>query len=367
MSPEVTMTKNPLKEVLKLGQSIWYDGLVSREAFSRLIEEDGIRGATTNPTIFEKAIAAGEYDKVIADLRYKGDPSTSSGRATEFIYRHLAGETVQGVCDTFLPVFKESNGEDGFVSIEVSPLLAYDTQKTIAEAKELHQLVNRENVMIKVPATAQGIPAIETLIAEGISVNITLIFSNERYAEVMEAYLRGLEKRVKAGKSVASIASVASFFVSRVDAAIDARLQDRALKGEAAIANSKIAYKNFKKFFSGERFQKLKKLGTKAQRPLWASTGTKSADYSDVLYVESLIGPETVNTIPPPTLAAFKDHGRAALTLEKGQEKAQSILTRLAKEGIDLSFVTKDLETKGVELFVDSYKKIIERLEARLK
>lgn len=364
-----TKTENPLKQALKYGQSIWYDGLISKEEFFKMIEEDGLRGATTNPTIFEKALSAGNYDKELKKL---------SGTYTEEeIYKTLAVEAVQQIVDVFLPVYQEANGRDGFVSIEVSPLLAYDTEKTIQEARELWRLVNRPNVMIKIPATKQGIPAIQTVISEGIHVNVTLIFSVERYREVMEAYISGLEKRSDAGHPVSGVASVASFFVSRVDTAVDKLLEEKgdkpqkgglspfSLQGKIAIANSKVAYAEFEKVFSGARFEKLRSKGAQAQRALWASTGTKNSAYSDVIYVEALMGDHTVNTIPPATMAAFRDHGTSGSRLNEGLEEALQNLERLAALGIDLKQVTEDLEKVGVQLFADSYNKIIQLIREK--
>ena len=271
----------------------------------------------------------------------------------------------------FRPVFEKTKGLDGFVSIEVSPLLAYDTQATVEEARLLHRSVNRKNVMIKVPATPAGIPAIETLIGEGISVNVTLIFSVKRHEEVMFAYLSGLEKRLAAGKPVSDTASVASFFVSRVDALADKEIGGReelkSLLGKAAIAHSKIAYAQFKHIFSGERFKELKSRGARVQRPLWASTGTKNPAYSDVLYVEALIGPDTVNTIPPATLAAFRDHGKARPLLETDLDGARRTLHALHEGGIDLNLIARALEGAGVKLFADSYTKIIEGIRRKIK
>lgn len=356
-------TKNPLKQILKYGQSVWYDGLVSRGDFDRMIREDGLRGATTNPTIFEKALSASDRDGELSRLIHT--------HREEEVYQTLAVGAVQEVADVFRPVFEGSAGEDGFVSIEVSPLLAYDTEATIREARELWRLVGRPNVMIKVPATREGLPAVRTLIAEGISVNITLIFSVQRHIEVMEAYLAGLEERHKKKEKISNVHSVASFFVSRVDTAVDKALEEKNapahFSGRAAIANSKLAYHEFEKFFASPRFQKLRAEGAKVQRPLWASTGTKNPKYSDVVYVESLIGPHTVNTMPPATLDAFRDHGHAAPTLKEGLEEAREVLKGLATVGIDLDAVTRSLEEAGVKLFSDSYQKIIQTIRSRKK
>ena len=366
-------TQNPLTEVVKLGQSLWYDGLISREDFDRMIREDGLRGATTNPVIFEKALASGKVDDKVREL--------GKSLKDEEIYKTLAVEAVQEVADVFLPVYKKTAGHDGYVSIEVSPLLAYDTAATIAEARELHKRVARPNVMIKIPATAAGIPAIETAISEGINVNITLIFSVVRYREVMEAYLSGLETRNDGGKSVKEVASVASFFVSRVDTAVDKLLEEKIasakddlqkalftqLLGKAAIANSKTAYAEFEEFFASGRFRALRSKGAQLQRPLWASTGTKNPAYRDVLYVESLIGPNTVNTIPPPTLDAFRNHGQVSETLIEGLDEAKKMLEKLAFAGVSLPEVTQDLEKAGVELFNEAYLKIIKRIGEKRK
>lgn len=362
MTEVATMKSNPLKQVLNYGQSIWYDGLVSLAEFKKMIEEDGIRGATTNPTIFEKALSGQEYDAEIARL--------SRSSSAEEIYRQLSVKAVQEVADVFLPVFQETSGGDGFVSLEVSPLLAHDTAATIEEARHLHKAVGRPNIMIKVPATPEGIPAIQTLISEGISVNVTLIFSIERYREVMEAYVSGLEKRLAAGNDVSRVASVASFFVSRVDSSVDKQLEEkglRALTGKAGIANSKAAYDAFEKVFDGLRFAKVKTRGAQIQRPLWASTGTKNPTYSDVLYVEALMGPRTVDTIPPATLVAFRDHGKPGDRLKDGMAEAHRVLEQLKSAGVDLGRVTRDLEKAGVESFSDSYKKIIEGIKAKKK
>lgn len=369
-----TKTVSSLKEVLRLGQSVWYDGLILRSEFERMIREDGLRGATTNPVIFEKALASGSYDAQIHRLGREGKPD-------EEIYKTLAVAAVQEVADVFGDVYLQTKGQDGFISIEVSPLLAYDTAGTVREAQELYARIGRKNVMIKIPATAQGIPAIQEVISKGIPVNVTLIFAVERHREVMEAYLSGLDHRVDAGLPVNEAASVASFFVSRVDSAVDKRLEQmirssndrslqelyRSLLGKSAIANSKIAYAAFEEVFTGERFRSLKKNGAQSQRPLWASTGTKNPDYSDVLYVEMLIGPNTVNTIPPPTLDAFRDHGCAELTLTESLQESEKILEKLAFAGIALTEVTAELEKTGVELFGEAYRKIIQRIGDKRK
>jgi transaldolase len=369
-----TQTNTVLKEALKLGQSIWYDGLIAKPELERMIREDGLRGATTNPVILEKAIAGGSYDSEIAKL-------AKAGASDDEICKALAVKTVQDVCDVFKPVYDQTAGQDGFVSIEVNPHHAYDTDATIKEAKELYQRVARKNVMIKIPATRQGLGAIENVLSEGISVNITLIFSVERYREVMNAFFGGLERRVAAGQKIEHIASVASFFVSRVDSAVDKALEQKAagtqdkaqqqlfksLIGKTAIANSKVAYEAFEHLFAEPRYKKLKSKGAQVQRPLWASTGTKNPAYSDVLYVESLIGPNTVDTMPPATLDAFRDHGRAQLTLTEGVDDAHKTLEKVAFTGIALSQVTVELEKAGVDLFIEAYDKIIQRIREKKK
>jgi transaldolase/glucose-6-phosphate isomerase len=363
--------QNPVRQVLDLGQSIWFDGLVPKEEFERMIREDGVRGATTNPTIFEKAIS--EHKEDAEWMQYLRTHSA------EEITKKIAVQSVQELADVFLPVHEKTSGLDGFVSIEVSPLLAYDTDATLREARELWGLVARKNVMVKVPATADGIPAIETLIAEGVNVNVTLIFSLARYRQVMDAYLRGLERRDLNDHPVSHVASVASFFVSRVDTAADKLIEEKikasadpasaeklkTLLGKAAIANSKKAYAEFEKVFSGRKFEQLKKKGARVQRPLWASTGTKNPSYSDVLYVESLIGPQTVNTLPPATFAAFRDHGRVVPRLQQGAREVDRTLRDLKRAGIPLDELTAKLEAAGVGLFSDSYKKILQFIETR--
>lgn len=351
---------NPVRAALKQGQSIWFDGLVSRSEFEKMIREDGVRGATTNPTIFEKEISGNSDDTELKKF--------IQTHTAEEVFKKIAVKAVGELADVFRPVYDESKGLDGYVSIEVNPLFANDTEATLREARELHALVSRPNVMVKVPATKEGIPAIETLISEGISINVTLIFSITRYREVMEAYLSGLEKRSAKGLPVSGIASVASFFVSRVDTAVDKELEAKNLKslqGKAAIANSKLAYREFERVFRTSRFEKLSAKGARVQRPLWASTGTKNPAYSDVLYVDSLIGPDTVNTLPPATYAAFRDHGSAAPSIKTEVAEADKFLQDLEKAGISLDAVTLSLERAGVELFSDSHRKILQHIGAR--
>ena len=371
------MGANPLVELQKLGQSIWYDNirrsLILTGDLQAKIEGDALRGVTSNPAIFEKAIAGStDYNESLKEL-------AKQGKSAQEIYEILAVGDIQMAADLLQPVYKRTDGLDGYVSLEVSPLLAQDTQKTIDEAERLWEWLDRKNVMIKVPATPEGLPAIEELIASGINVNATLIFSRNRYHEVAEAFVAGLEKRAAGGKPIDHLASVASFFVSRIDSAVDNLLgsqirhsadakekaQLSSLLGKVAIANAKLAYQDFKEIFGGDRFQALIKKGARAQRVLWASTGTKNSDYSDVLYVESLIGPETVNTVPPATYTAFRDHGQVSLTLEKNLEGARETLSMLAEVGIDLNQVTDDLLSAGLKGFVEPFEKLIKTIEEK--
>lgn len=371
------MPGNPPVDVQQYGQSIWYDNirrsLIRGGQLQRMIDEDGVLGVTSNPSIFQKAIGdTTEYDETLKTLL---DLDANA------IYEALAIADIQAALDLFRPVYDRTGGVDGYVSLEVSPLLAHDTATTVAEAKRLHAQVNRPNVMIKIPATTAGIPAIEETIAAGISVNVTLIFSVENYLQVIEAYLRGLERRHAAGQPVAGIASVASFFISRIDVAVDRILDNNiraaqgrdldrvtannSLKGKTAVANAKVAYRRFLDIFYGSRFEALRAAGAQSQRLLWASTGTKSAAYTDTFYVDALIGKDTVNTVPPDTLAAFKDHGTAANTLGEGLDDAQSVLDRLAEVGIDLAQVTEQLQIDGVDAFVESFQNLLDQVEAK--
>src|SRR3954466_11867829 len=324
---------NPVKALENHGQAVWLDflarGFVAKGDLKALIDTDGLKGVTSNPSIFEQAIGSSdEYDGAIGKALKRGD------RPVAELFEHLAVEDIQHAADVLRPVYDQLNGEDGFVSLEVSPYLALDTKETIAEAERLWRAVDRKNLMVKVPATAEGLPAIEHLIGEGISINITLLFSQKVYVEVAEAYIAGLEKYVASGGDPAHVASVASFFVSRIDSAVDKQLDDKiakandpsekerlsALKGKVAIANAKMAYQQYKRLFSGPRWDRLKAKGAKPQRLLWASTDTKNKDYRDVLYVEELIGPDTINTVPPATLEAFRDHGNPRDSLEENIE-----------------------------------------------
>jgi transaldolase/glucose-6-phosphate isomerase len=362
---------NPVKELEKHGQSVWLDflarGFVLKGDLQRLIDDDGVKGVTSNPSIFEKAISSSdEYDGAIAEALKSGD------RRVAELFEQLAVEDIQHAADVLRPVYDRLKGEDGFVSLEVSPYLAMDTKATIAEAGRLWKNVQRKNLMVKVPATADGLPAIQHLIGEGISINITLLFSRKVYVQVAEAYLSGLEKYIAGGGDPSHVASVASFFVSRIDSAVDKQLDEKmarandptekerlaALKGKVAIANAKLAYQEYKRLFSGARWEKLKAKGARPQRLLWASTGTKSKEYSDVLYVEELIGPNTVNTMPPATLEAFRDHGKPRDSLEENIEDATRVLTELEKSGISLDAISADLVTEGVKLFADAADKL---------
>jgi transaldolase len=359
---------NPLKELEEKGQSIWLDfirrNLLRSGELKRMVEEDGIRGVTSNPTIFEKAMAGStDYDdelrRILAD-----DPKIDIGK----LYETLAVEDIQEAADVLRPVFDDTHGDDGYVSLEVSPHLAHDTEKTISEAKRLRGLVDRPNLMVKVPATPAGIPAIEELIAAGININITLMFSMTHYEAVARAYVNGLQRCADPSK----VASVASFFVSRVDTMVDKALENigsdeaKALMGKIAIANSKVVYRRFLEIFQGEGFAALRPRGARVQRPLWASTGTKNPAYSDVLYVENLIGAETVNTLPPDTINAFRDHGKIpGMTVREGLEEADDALARLARVGIDLEMITERLQKDGVESFATSFDQLMAALEKK--
>jgi transaldolase len=362
------MAETRLQQVAELGQSVWLDHL-SRQILQsgeleRMMRDDAISGVTSNPTIFQKAISSGEaYDEQLRELfDTEDDPKE--------LFIALAAQDVGDACDLLRQVWDQGcRGCDGYVSIEVDPGLADDTEATIAEATRLHELIERPNLYVKIPATKAGVPAIEEMIARGRSINVTLIFSLERYAEVAEAYIRGLERLVAAGGDPSEIASVASFFVSRVDTEADKRLdeiggQDE-LKGKLAIANAKLAYQRYKEIFSGERWESLGSKGATPQRCLWASTSTKNPDYRDVMYVENLIGPQTVNTMPEETIRAFQDHGEARLTLEEGVDEAKRVFERIAEAGVDYDDVTATLERDGVEKFADSFHELLEGIRAK--
>ena len=366
------MTGNRLAQLSQLGQSPWYDqmtrSLVTQGTLKKMIEEDGLRGLTSNPTIFEKAISGSkDYEGALRE-------QVARGAGVDEIYDALVLTDIASAADVFRPVYERTQGEDGFVSIEVSPLLARDTAASVREAKRLRSKLARPNVLVKIPATPEGLPAIEELISEGLSINITLIFSVEVYAQVVEAYLKGLERRLAQGGAIDRIASVASFFVSRIDTAVDKKLEQIANSGhpeadnlmaQTAIANAKLAYEKFQQLFSGARWEKLAAAGARVQRPLWASTSTKNPKYPDLLYVDTLIGPHTVNTMPPATLDAFRDHGNPKITIMDDLPGAHALFGELKKLGIDFTAVTRELTDAGVKSFSDSYNDLIAAIERR--
>lgn len=357
---------NPIEKLTSLGQSLWYDNiqrrLLENGELQAMIERGEIRGVTSNPTIFNNAIAkTTDYDSALTPLAW-------AGWDAEKIFWQLAIEDIKAACDAFQPLYEETNGGDGYVSLEVSPYIAHDTDATVAQAEQLWARVRRPNLMIKIPATKEGIPAIRKAIAAGVNVNVTLIFSLTRYAEVMNAYLSGLEDRLAAGHPIDHIASVASFFVSRVDTKIDPKLPDGSpLKGKAAIANAKLAYDLYQQTFAGRRWENLKVKGARVQRPLWASTSTKNPAYPDTIYVDNLIGPETVNTVPPQTLEAFKDHGVAEVTLVRGLDEARDAIAQLEALGISMEVVTQELEDEGVKAFADAFTQLLATIDERRK
>jgi len=357
---------NPLVTCNELGQSLWLDfiqrSLIENGELEQLIKDDKIAGLTSNPAIFKQAIAGTtEYDDAI-----KTAVAANPNDADMAIYTQLAIADICGAADLFLPVYDATGGQDGMVSIEVSPALAHDADGTVTEALELHQAVNRPNVMIKVPGTEAGVVAFERLTAAGVNVNVTLLFSVARYEAIVDAYLKGLEQRLDAGQSIAGQTSVASFFISRVDSAVDAALgSNTELSGQIAIANAKVAYAHYGDVFQSPRFARLREAGALPQRLLWASTGTKNPDYSDVLYIDSLIGPETVNTVPPATLDAFRDHGTAAVTLTEGTAKARAQLEQLEAQGIDLTAITDKIEKDGVDAFCDAFDTLLDSLHEK--
>ncbi len=370
MTSPVTV-ENPLKQLARFGQSIWLDyirrSLMTSGDLAKMIEHDGLAGMTSNPSIFEKAIAEGqEYGDYLNELRK--DVSLDA----KAIYEHLAIRDIQDAADTLRTVYNATGGRDGYVSLEVSPLLANDTQATTDEARRLWSAVGRPNLMIKVPGTEAGLPAIETLLTEGINVNVTLLFARERYEQVAEIYVRALEARAQQGLGLASIAGVASFFVSRIDTAVDARIDallpsadDRkrnlleSCRSKIAIANAKVAYESYHRIFAGARWQALAAKGARVQRLLWASTSTKNPKLRDVLYVEELIGKDTVDTIPPATYDAFRDHGEPRASLEQGLEQAHGTMQNLAAAGISLEDVTAELLEAGVKQFADAFHKLL--------
>jgi len=361
------MSDSRLHKLSELGQSIWIDFLsrkmIQTGGLEDLMRDDAVVGVTSNPTIFQKAISEGDlYDEQIrACLDDSDDPKE--------IFWRLAETDVGNACDLLRSVWDAGRGKDGYVSIEVDPNLAGDTEATIAEARRLHKQIDKPNLFVKIPATKAGLPAIEEMIASGKNINVTLIFSLERYSEVAEAYIRGLERLAETGGDLAQVASVASFFVSRVDTEADKRLDEigghEELKGKLAVANAKLAYQRYKEIFSGPRWDALAGRGATAQRCLWASTSTKNPDYSDVLYVDELIGPETVNTMPEETIEAFQDHGEVALTLEQGIDEAKRLFDQLAEVGVDYDDVTRVLEEEGVQKFADSFSELLDGIAAK--
>jgi len=372
MSQPTFSTKNPLLQLAEFGQSIWLDytrrDLIASGELRRMIEEDGLRGMTSNPSIFEKAIVGSQNYE--ADIR----AMAFDGRSPKMIYETLSQGDVQGAADEFRSVYDETDARDGYVSLEVNPHLAHDTKGTIVEARRLWRALNRPNVFIKVPATAEGLPAIQQLISEGINVNITLLFGLPRYREVAAAYIAGIEARAAQGKSVAHVASVASFFVSRIDTLVDPLLEKliaqggkladvaKKVRGQVAIASATMAYQIYKEIFQSERFQKLADRGARVQRLLWASTSTKNPDYSDLKYVESLIGSDTINTVTVETFDAYRSHGEPKARLEQDVEQAGWILQRLPELGISIDQVTQQLEDEGVEKFNQSFDKLMNSL-----
>jgi transaldolase len=362
------MAASRLHELYEAGVSPWIDS-VSREMLetgelARLLE-DAIVGVTSNPTIFQKALSTGDwYDAQLSELLKTEDDPTE-------IFLQLAMEDIRRACDLLRPIWDGGKGEDGYVSLEVDPTLAYDREATFEQAMRLHEEVDRPNLFVKIPATVPGLAAIEDCIAKGKSINVTLIFSLERYAAVAEAYIRGLERLVAGGGDPSRVASVASFFVSRVDTEADRRLdeiggQATRLQGKLAIANAKLAYRHWQEAFSGPRWEFLAAKGATAQRCLWASTSTKNPDYRDVMYVEELIGPKTVNTMPAETVAAFQDHGKVAqATITEGVAEARKLIERLAEVGVDYDDVVATLEAEGVQKFADSFEELLEGIRAK--
>jgi transaldolase len=360
------MDKSRLQQLAELGQSVWVDSL-SREwlrtgELKGMMDEDAVTGVTSNPTIFQKAMAEGNwYDDQLREI-LNGEHNLKE------IFLQLAIADIEEACDLFRSVWDAGAGKDGYISMEVDPNLAYDTAATIEEAARFHDWVERPNLYVKIPATAPGLPAIEEMIARGRSINVTLIFSLERHKEVAEAYIRGLERLAEAGGDLSTVGSVASYFVSRVDTEADTRLDEAGhpeLKGKLAVANAKLAYQNYKEIFSGPRWDALAEKGATPQWCLWASTSTKNPEYRDVLYVEDLIGPGTVNTMPRETIEAFQDHGKVAVTLEDGIDEAKQVFEQVAAAGVDYDDVTDTLEREGVQKFIDSFTELLDGIESK--
>lgn len=371
------MKDNPLIGLKKAGVSVWLDylsrAMIKSGELGRLVEEDGIAGVTSNPTIFQKAFSGSpDYDEKLKGLLREGLKDER-----ELLVR-LASWDVSDAADILRPVYDSSKGVDGYVSIEVAPDLAYDTEKTVAEASRLFSGIGKKNIYIKVPATKQGLPAIERLTAQGLNVNVTLLFGRDRYDEVMDAYMKGLERRVKDGKPVADVSSVASFFVSRVDVLVDKLLKEkipsapegqkdkaRGLMGKAAAANAKLAYRQYRETFEDKRFLRLREKGARIQRLLWGSTSTKNPEYSDIKYVAELTGPDIINTMPEETANAYKDHGEPRRTIDKGLKEAEQVFKELKGLGIDFRQVTDQLEEEGVRKFSDSYFSVLKEIGAK--
>jgi transaldolase/glucose-6-phosphate isomerase len=373
---ETSKATNPLQALLSYGQSMWLDyirrDLITSGSLKKMIADDGLRGMTSNPAIFEKAIGESSlYDDMLKSLASRPDLD-ATGR-----YEQIAIRDIQDVADVLRPLYDSSKFRDGYVSLEVSPLLALKTQETIEEARRLWKIVHRENVMIKVPGTAEGLPAIRQLIGEGININVTLLFAQEVYEKVAEAYILGLEDLAKRGGNLKKMAGVASFFISRIDTLVDSMIDDKlkaatdaqqqallkSLKGKVAIANGKLTYLRYQRIFSGPRWQVLASQGAQTQRVLWASTSTKNPAYRDVMYVEELIGPDTVNTMPPATIDAFRDHGRLRNSLAEDVAGAQNVMDSLARTGISIKEVTTKLTDDGVKLFADAFHKLLAAVE----
>jgi transaldolase len=368
---------NPLLQLKTQGQSVWYDtidrGQLVSGLFKRLLDEDGIVGVTSNPTIFQKSISHGDaYDEQMTQL-------IKQRKSTNEIYEALVIKDITTVADMLRPIYDRTNRQDGFVSLEVSPDLAHDTERSLSEARRFWKMVDRPNLMIKIPATPEGIPAVQQALTEGININITLIFSLDSYREVADAYISALEDRNAEGKDISHIASVASFFVSRVDTLVDQLLEDKikttsdsaeqqklkSLEGKAAIANARLVYQEFTRIFHTPRFETLKHSGAHVQRPLWASTSTKNPAYRDVLYAEELIGPDTVDTMPLETIENFRDHGRVSRTVENDIQQAKDVFAALEKVGIHYDQVTKQLQDEGVQKFADSFHALFQGIESK--
>jgi transaldolase / glucose-6-phosphate isomerase len=373
---ETSKATNPLKALLSYGQSMWLDyirrDLITGGTLKKLIEEDGLRGMTSNPAIFEKAIADSSlYDDMLKSLASRNDLDTTAR------YEQIAIRDIQGAADALRPVYDSSKFRDGYVSLEVSPFLALKTRETIDEARRLWKAVNRENVMIKIPGTAEGLPAIRQAIGDGINVNVTLLFAQEVYEKVAEAHISGLEDLAKRGGNLKKIGGVASFFISRIDSLVDSIINDKlktatdaqqqallkSLLGKVAIANGKLTYLRYQRIFSGPRWQALAAQGAQTQRVLWASTSTKNPAYRDVMYVEELIGPDTVDTMPPATIDAFRDHGKLRNSLIEDVAGAQNVMDNLARTGISIKEVTTKLTDDGVKLFADAFQKLLAAVE----